>query len=155
MLPIQPALYEILSDDSGIAAIALGGVFPLKVPQALRTYPVLVFGRPTGESRERIKHLESRGYSGLTISVFHIVSIVQGYGMEAYTLSARLDAAVFQALQGYSGTVSQGSPAEEVWIDSIQSTNWMSEGYDEDRKETFITSEFAVAHSEPIPPVVV
>jgi len=140
---IKQAVYKVLSTNSGITALASGGVFGGKLPQRI-TAPAIVFRL---EDTEDMPILNSPGVSNLTKSTFRFGCVARGDGNGAYDIASELDAALRACLQGLSGTISDDlSPESTIGIAGAWRIH-ASDFYDDPTETYWVRSDWEIHHA--------
>lgn len=115
-MQLEEAVYQVLKNDAGIAAIVAGRIFAFIAPQTL-TYPAVVYRPPADGQREVLRVLE--GGNAYVKQVIHVFS-----SSTVKAEAARLDQAVNTALDEYDGVVVDPvTPTSTLQIESIFSTS--------------------------------
>ncbi len=142
---IEQAVYELLSNDGGIAAIASGRIFGGVLPQELKTYPAIAYRPPATGNRRVIRVME--GGCSLVAQRVHVFSAAR-----RFSEASELDAAVFMALDEFFGTVDlpASSPMESIDIQAIFATNVAHAHQYDDRLQlhNYVT-EFEIHYTDP------
>lgn len=94
MATIEQALYQILTDDAGVAAIISSRVFPVFIPQGA-TLPAVTYTQIKGNRIHTIPEPDDMVRSSFKISCW----------ATTYSAAESLSSAVADALDNYTGTV--------------------------------------------------
>lgn len=113
---VEEALKILILENAGVSALIGTRLYPGSLPQTA-TYPALSYRL---ERRRGIQRLDPRGTGDiLTLSVVRFFSSAKGNN--AYSTAKAIDAALFQCLYGFNGTVTNTalSPQQSLYIDGI------------------------------------
>lgn len=137
-MQVEKALFRILSGAAGVAALVGNRIYPGVLTQNV-VYPAIAYRLV---QRENLPVMEDPGASDLIRSQFRIFSTA--HGPDRYEEAKAIDAAVYAALQGYRGIVSDGlSPADELEIQGafLETT---FDGYDDRTQAHQVISDFTI-----------
>ncbi len=137
----KDAIYILLTENAGVAALAIGGVRAGILDQTT-TYPAIAFRRI---SYQRVGRLQKRGHSGLAKYVFRFFATAN-LAAGGYDAAMNLHEAIRLCLDGYEGEVinSSASPAESLDIDGIFPEGSLFDFYDDPTQTYQVVSDFEV-----------
>src|SRR6185369_7000841 len=113
-MQVEEALFRILSGNAGVSALVVDRIYPGVLTQKV-VYPAIAYRLVR---REIFPVMDDPGASGLGSSRLRTFSTA--HGPDKYGQAKDIDAAVYAALQGFRGVVSDGqSPPAELEIQGI------------------------------------
>lgn len=148
---IEEAVYQLLSANAGVTALASGRIFAGVLPQDLQNYPAIAYRAPaTGNRMNRRTIQVMEGGCSLVAQRIHVFSAAKG--KRDYGPAAELDAAVCGALEDYQGTVSipASSPLESIYVQGIFATTLAhAYGFDDKTQTHNFVTEFEIHYTDP------
>lgn len=144
---IESALYHLLKADAAVMAIVQGRIFSGVLPNELAAFPALCYRPPQRGGRKVVRTINA-GCALVEQPLYVFSAAKTNYGA-----AARLDDAIFHALDEFRGEVidTTTSPAESIKIETIITTD-LSHSYayvDDIRLHQFIT-EYLFHYIDPI-----
>lgn len=144
-LLVEEALGYLLRGNTGLTSLVNLRMYPGILPQNV-AYPTIAY---VLVGREEFSHLSGRMSTGLARSSFRFFSVAKG--VTAYAYAKRVNEALRLCLQGFSGTVGDGS-SPEITLD-IQGIELIGtrEFYDDLTQTWQVQSDYDIAAPEEIP----
>ncbi len=149
MLIEQALLLLLKADTAGVFAITGERIYPGVLPQTV-TYPAIAFRPPNSGNREVERSLDDRLLIKERLSFF-----CAAHGFAKYEQAAKLDNAIFKALDNFTGEVPDTtvSPQESIRIQLCQIVDGRGHlylGYDQATETHQFLTEFEITYEEPL-----
>lgn len=137
-MDVEKALFRILCGSAGVSALVGDRIYPGVLAQKV-VYPAIAYRLVR---REILPVMEDPGASTLVSSRLRIFSTA--HGSDRYGQAKEIDRAVYAALQGYRGIVTDGlSPADEIEIQrAFLATTF--DGYEDSTQTHQVISDFTI-----------
>ncbi len=141
---IKEALFKHLSLSSPIAALVGDRIYPVALPQNPQ-YPCIVYRRTPPISREN----STRGYSGMTASLFEITAwAADTESISGYDSAGAVGAALWNRLHGFKGLM---GGAGGVQVAVCLATDDGSDEFDDDLQIFGDRQVYRLVHPETTP----
>ena len=144
---IETALYQLLKNSSDVTNIVSGRIFSGVLPMKLEQFPAIVYRPPQRGGRRVIRTIN--GGCALVEQPIHVFCAAK----TNYGEAARLDDAIFHALDEFRGVVYDPttSPMDSIKVEAVITTE-ISHSYafiDDTKLHQFIT-EYLFHYVDPI-----